>query len=263
LHEALVEMNYLQKNNDIYSVADDVHERLINKDGDEYEGDFWQFLLYLIDPWKTLPHVLKNGEPDMGSYKNFSFDDFIRGMNSPWKKKLAPEIVDLCLKHHGEAKTVTDIGGAPGTMAREFASRGLRTLIYDLPDSVEVMRQELTEIENLEIHSGDATKSLPDEKYDIAFLGNICHGQTPIDNAKMINMCHEHLNDGGIIVIFDNIRGESYLGARLALHMVTQSSKGDIFTREEYTHWLEEAGFSNISVEKLSDPAWKLIIACR
>ncbi|MCP4135181.1 MAG: methyltransferase domain-containing protein [bacterium] len=261
LLEALTEMSYLEKKDEIYSVPGDVYERLIDTAGNNYEGDFWQFLVYLVEPWKTLPYVLKHGEPDVNSYKNLSINDFIRGMNSPWKKKLAPEIVSICMRHHSSASVVADIGGAPGTMAREFASRGLRTIIFDLPECAEVMEEELSAVDNIEIVKGDATVSLPQGSYDIAFLGNICHGQSPEDNAKIISMCYEHLNDNGIIVIFDNVRNESYLGSRLALHMLTQSKQGDIFTKDEYFSWITDAGFKDPVAESLSEKAWKLLIA--
>ena len=32
---------------------------------------------------------------------------------------------------------------------------------------------------------------------------------------------------------------------------------------KEYFKWLDDAGFSDIKVEKLSDPAWQIIIACK
>jgi SAM-dependent methyltransferase len=263
LLEALVEMKYLDKSGSEYSVTNDVYQRLVDEKGINYEGDFWQFLLYLIDPWRTLPHVLKHGEPDQSSYEKFSIDDFIRAMDSPWKKRLAPEIVDACLKYCADARIAVDIGGAPGTIAREFASRGIKTIIYDLPESVDVMYEELSHVENIEILKGDATDSLPDGAYDIAFLGNLCHGQSPEDNARILKMCYSRLRDGGIVVIFDNVRNESYLGARLALHMITQSPKGNVYTREEYYDWLEDVGFRDIGNEELSDRGWQLIVAYR
>ena len=73
-------------------------------------------------------------------------------------------------------------------------------------------------------------------------------------------MCHHQLNDDGIIVIFDNLRGESYLGATLALHMITQSPKGDVYSRDEYYKWLENVGFRDLMVKQISDPAWQIII---
>ncbi len=260
LLEALVEMGYLSKKDDTYSVPAEIYDRLVNASGIEYEGDFWQFLLYLINPWRTLPHVLKHGEPDKSSYTGFSVRDFIKGMDSPWKKKLAPEIVDICLNHCPGAKTAIDIGGAPGTIAMAFADRGVRTLIFDLEECLDVMKDELSKIKNIDIKSGDATKSLPAGKFDVAFLGNLCHGQSPEDNVKIISMCHDILNDKGIIIIFDNLRDESYLGATLALHMITQSPKGDIYSRAQYFDWLEKAGFKDLNVEQLSDRAWQLVI---
>ena len=263
LLEALVEMRYLDKRGAEYSVPRDVYQRLVDEKGINYEGDFWQFLLYLIDPWRTLPHVLQHGEPDQSSYERFSIEDFIRAMDSPWKKKLAPEIVSICLRYCADARIAVDIGGAPGTIARELAARGIKTIIYDLPESVDVMYEELSRIENIEIIRGDATDSLPDGVYDIAFLGNLCHGQSPEDNARILEMCRNRLRDGGIVVIFDNIRNESYLGARLALHMITQSPKGNVYTREEYYHWLKDAGFRDIGGEDLTDKSWHLIVAYR
>ena len=260
LLEALVEMGYLAKQNDIYSVPEEIYERLINERGENYEGDFWQFLLYLVNPWRTLPYVLKHGQPDKSSYTGFSVDDFIKGMDSPWKKKIAPEIADICLKYFPKAKSVIDIGGAPGTIARAFAARGVRTLIFDLDECLAVMKDELIKIINIDIKSGDATKALPAGKFDIAFLGNLCHGQSPEDNANIIKMCHDILIDSGIIVIFDNLRNESYIGAALALHMITQSPKGDIYSRQQYFEWLEKAGLRDLKVEQLSDKAWQMVV---
>jgi len=260
LLEALVEMKYLQKDGDAYTVPADVLRRLVEKDGPEYEGDFWKFLLYLVNPWRTLPHVLTHGEPDTASYRELDMKDFIRGMDSPWKKKIAPEVVDVCLAHCENAKTVADIGGAPGTIAREFSRRNVHTIIYDLPESLEVMEEELSGIDNVSLVKGDATESLPGGPYDIAFLGNICHGQSPEDNQKIIDMCYRELAGNGIVAIFDNIRGESSLGATLALHMLTQSKRGNIYTRDEYLEWLHKTGFRDIRVRSLSDPAWQMII---
>ncbi|MCU0821154.1 MAG: acetylserotonin O-methyltransferase [Spirochaetes bacterium] len=260
LLEALVEMGYLVKKNEVYSVPAEIYNRLVNESGIEYEGDFWQFLLYLLNPWRTLPYVLKHGEPDKSSYTGFSVRDFIKGMDSPWKKQLSSEIVDICLKHFPAAKSAIDIGGAPGTIAKAFASRGIRTLIFDLEECLKVMKDELSTIKNIDLESGDATKALPAGMFDIAFLGNICHGQSPADNEKIIAMCRDILNDNGIIVIFDNLRGESYLGATLALHMITQSPKGDIYSREQYLGWLEKSGLRDLNVEPLSDRAWQIVI---
>ncbi len=259
LLEALVEMGYLEKDNEKYSVTDETYERLVNGKGNNYEGDFWHFLMYLTNPWQTLEHVLKTGKPDQSSYEDFSIKDFIKGMDSPWKKRVAPEIVEKILEKCPGAESVIDIGGAPGTIAREFALRGLNVLIYDLEECLEVMSEELSQIDNISVRQGDATESLPEGKFDIAFLGNICHGQSPEDNARIIQMCREILSDRGIIVIFENLRNESYLGARLALHMITQSPKGNIYSREEYIDWLKKAGFSEIKVEKVSDEAWQLV----
>lgn len=259
LLEALVEMGYLQLGGELYSVTDDAHRRLVERDGDEFEGSFWSFLLYLMNPWNSLPHVLRTGQPDKSSYRDFSMDDFIRGMDSPWKKKIASEIVDLCVSAHGSPHTVADIGGAPGTIAREFARRGMKTIVFDLKESLDVTRGELAKTPGIVIADGDATRDLPEGPYDIAFLGNLCHGQSPEDNARIIRMCHERLGDGGIVAVFDNLRGESYLGATLALHMITQSPLGDIYSRQEYARWLEDAGFGGIRVVQLSDPAWQIM----
>jgi len=261
LLEALVEMGYLRQADGRYHVTPDCRARLIERGGPSYEGDFWQFLCYLINPWRTLEHVLVHGGPDTSSYEGFDMNAFIRGMDSPWKKRVAPEIVDICLERHPGAKTVADIGGAPGTIARIFASRGLRTIVFDLPGSQAVMRDELSRISNIIIEEGDATKELPPGPWDIAFLGNLCHGQSPEDNGKIISMCRERLAPGGIIVIFDNIRGISSCGATLALHMITQSPLGNVYSREEYLAWIHAAGFTGAEVMELSDPAWQLIIA--
>ncbi len=261
LFDALVELGYLVKKGEKYAVSKDGARRMVDRLSDDYEGHFWQFLYYLMDPWRTLRHVLKTGKPCRNSYKNFSMVDFIRGMDSPWKKKIAPEVVRYCLDACPPAKTVADIGGAPGTIARVFASRGLHTIIYDLPVSMKVMKKELSGIKNIRIVTGDATKKLPAGRYDIAFLGNICHGQSPDDNRRIISMSYRHLNPGGVIAIFDNIKGENRGAEILALHMITQSPGGNVYTRKEYLEWINAAGFIKPTVKKLSDRSWSLILA--
>jgi precorrin-6B methylase 2 len=206
---------------------------------------------------------MKSGKPDTRSYRGFSMDDFIRGMDSPWKKRITPEIARICLSLRPGAKSIIDIGGAPGTIAREFARRGLRTVIYDLAISNRVMKRELSGLKNITVLDGDATKSLPGGRFDIAFLGNLCHGQSPRDNERIIKMCREILNDRGMIVIFDNLRGEDEGAATLALHMITQSPHGNVYTRRQYLSWLKTAGFKKCSVKKLSDPAWSLVVGYR
>ena len=260
LLEALVEMGYCTFSDGRYAITEDARARLVDAGGPDYEGDFWSFLLYLMNPWRSLPYVLKNGKPDESSYAGFSMTDFIKGMDSPWKKNIAPEIIDICLRYCPHARVAADIGGAPGTIAREFVLRGVKAIVFDLPEAIAVTRSELSLIAGIELREGDATKTLPQGTFDIAFLGNLCHGQSPEDNGAIIRMSHEHLEDQGIIVIFDNLRGESFLGATLALHMVTQSPYGDVYSREEYFTWLTDAGFRDLTVCRLSDPAWQLVI---
>lgn len=260
LLEALVEMNYLQKKNENYVVPKDIYDRLVDESGPRYEGDFWQFLLYLINPWNTLPYVLNHGKPDISSYRDLLMKDFIKGMDSPWKKKVAPEIVDICLRYCSDAKNVIDIGGAPGTIAKAFVQKGLKVIVFDLPESMGVTKEELSEISEIQILTGDATVELPKGTFDIAFLGNLCHGQSPEDNSKIIDMCYKNLRDNGIIVIFDNLRGEGYRAAILAVHMITQSTKGNVYSRGDYFMWLNNSGFKNINVENLLDPEWQLLI---
>lgn len=258
---AFVEMKYLEKNEQVYSVTLETSKRLVNEGSKDYEADFWKFLYYLIDPWRSLKHVLTTGLPDESTYKELSIPDFIRAMDTPWKKVLAPEIVDLCLENCPHAGIVMDIGGAPGTIAREFASRGIKTIVFDLPECTAVTVDKLSHVENISVIQGDATVSLPEEKCDIAFLGNLCHGQSPDDNKKIFARCFEQLRDNGILVIFENIRDESPLGARLALHMITQSRGGNIYSRKDYLKWIEETGFRDARIEDLSDNTWQIIIA--
>jgi len=263
LFDALAELGYLVRKKERFGVSGDAMKRLVDRGDRAYEGHFWQFLYYLMDPWRTLPHVLETGRPDRRSYRDFSMDDFIRGMDSPWKKAVAPEVVRLCREACPKAKTVADIGGAPGTLAREFASRGLETVIYDLQVSMKVMKKELAKVPKIRIVEGDATRSFPPGSFDITFLGNLCHGQSPEDNRAIIRRCYEHLNPGGVVAVFDNLKGENRGASVLALHMITQSPHGNVYTRGEYLDWIRSAGFKKTSVKKLTDPAWSLITAIK
>jgi 2-polyprenyl-3-methyl-5-hydroxy-6-metoxy-1,4-benzoquinol methylase len=170
---------------------------------------------------------------------------------------LAP--ADALAAHLGVGTTRTglrilDVGAGSGAWTIPFARRDPATLVtaFDLPHVVTETAAIVAEqgvSAQYRTEAGDLTSAdFGTGRYDLAVLGNICHGLTPDQNRDLFTRLRRALSPGGQIAIADMIPNEERTGppfpVLFAVNMFLMTG-GDTYPFSEYASWLRAAGFSN------------------
>ncbi len=261
--EALEALGYLSIHDGICALTDTAAERFSDPDSDSYLG--WAVLhsWRLVERWLTLPEVIKTGEPVPGDRFSEGVEGFIRAMDV-YASATAEAVADACLDRAPDAGSILDIGGATGTVSKVMSGRGLKAVLFDLPDAVDVVRDELTQdFPTIKPIGGDFNDGLPGGPFDIAFLGNIAHIYGPEKNRALFARVAAELNTGGLIAILDFVRGRSASAALFGINMLVNTSSGGTWTEAEYREWLSAAGFVDIEIRDLADRDQQLILGTK
>lgn len=101
-------------------------------------------------------------------------------------RESAPGAVDACLALAPDAASVLDLGGGHGQFAAEFSRRGLRVVMQDRPEVIELVRRnDWLDGVDVELFGGDFFESAPDEMFDIVF----CAGWSTSSTATVRCAC--------------------------------------------------------------------------
>lgn len=260
--EALCTLGYVHKRLNRYTISEKARS-LFLKGSDDYIGGSLPHFLNIMEAWLKLPGIIRGAKPER---KKRDVAAFMNAMASK-SENMVEESVDYCLKKKQNAKNVLDLGGGPGKYAKAFVSRGLNTVLYDLPDTIDyaTIRFGLGDIKNLILRKGDFTEDFVNdfagESFDIIFMGNICHIYSEKDNRELIKRASNILRSDGMIAIEDMIRGRSPMAEMFAVNMLANTEDGNTYTEEQYREWLNDAGFRNIEIIDLAQKRNQLITA--
>ena len=179
--------------------------------------------------------------------------------------RIAVEAVSQILTRKKDAKSVLDLGGGPGKYSRAFVERGLKAVLFDTEEVIDYVSTafNLNQIEDLTLVKGDFTKDIENvlnEKFDIVFMGNICHIYSENNNRKLIKQVHNLLNKKGMIAIEDFVRGRSPHAELFAVNMLANSEEGNTWSEAQHRDWLRDGGFHGIEVIDLAKKGKQLIL---
>ena len=261
--EALWAMGYVEKKKDRYIIADRARPLFI-EGGKDYLGGYLPHALNKLNAWLELPQIIKGEKTGRKKPENIS--TFMNAMASR-PDEVVNEIVNHCLDRKKDAKIVHDLGGGPGKYSKVFINRGLKTVLLDIPETIDYVSSEfgLADIRNLTLKKGDFTEdefvNEFEERFDIVFMGNITHIYSEDVNRNLLMRVGKLLKKGGMVAIEDFVRGRSPYAEMFAVNMLASTESGGTWTEEQYRKWLENAGFSDIDVLDISDKEKQLITA--
>jgi SAM-dependent methyltransferase len=262
--EALCGMGYVDKRNEKYIIAKSARPLFIES-GDEYVGGYLPHFMNKMKAWLELPLIIK-GEKQ-GRKKPESISVFMNAMASR-PDAFVEKVVDECLKRKKDAGNVIDVGAGPGKYSRAFAKRGLKTVLFDMPETIDHVGREfeLKGIRNLTLKKGDFTddgflNEFKEHSFDIVFMGNITHIYSEEENRKLFLRASKLLKTGGMVAIEDFVRGRSPSAGMFAVNMLASTESGGTWTEAQYREWLTGAGFSGIEVLDVDGDEKQLITA--
>lgn len=232
-------------------------------EGPDLERSGLLHLANRVRGWLDLPEVIHTGRPLQRDPARRDLRSFASAMGER-EPEVLDEIVERCLTYAGRIRTMIDIGGAVGHVARQFSRCGVRATLMDREAILPIAREFLGDDEaDIAMVAGDFTASLPGGPFDLAYLGNVLHIYGPEVDSRVIREVYEMLSPGGCIAIQDLVWDRSPRAAIFAVNMLQATESGGVWTEQQYRDWLGEAGFEGIEVADLDMIQSQLILGRR
>jgi ubiquinone/menaquinone biosynthesis C-methylase UbiE len=203
--------------------------------------------------WTGLDKVLKTGAPHHTSRNHTAF---ILGMHNLAVVKVKQLIDAVGLSG---VKRALDLGGGPGTYAREIEKRGVHAVLFDTPETIKIARRLLKKSDgvNVEFYSGDFLSDSIGRGYDLILISHIFHSYSAKENIKILKKCNDALNRRGRVVIQEFFVKEDRTypawSALFSINMLVNTREGRCYSPGEMKSWLLETGFTGIRKQFVAD----------
>jgi predicted O-methyltransferase YrrM len=228
--------------------------------------------VHLWDRWATLTECVKTGtavaDRELESRGEEWTTAFIAAMH-----RSASERAPMLVKAIGAEgiHRMLDIGGGSGAHSIAFAQANpeLRAEGFDLPAVMPIARGHIEKAglaDRIATRTGDLRRDSFGKGYDLVLISQICHMLSPDENRDLLRRSMEALSPQGRVAVHDFIlepdKAAPKWAALFALNMLVGTAAGSSYSVDEYTGWLEEAGFRGIARLRLPGPSG-LIVATR
>jgi hypothetical protein len=159
-------------------------------------------------------------------------------------------------------RTFADIGGARGELAIRLCERHphLSGVTFDLP-AVEPHFAENVASFGLASRVGFVAGDFfhdPLPNADVIVMGHVLHNWDLEKKTVLVKKAYEALPPAGALVVYealiDDERRENAFGMLMSLNMLLVTSGGFVFTGEECSAWMRDAGFRETRVAHLDGP---------
>ena len=98
--------------------------------------------------------------------------------------------------------------------------------------------------------------TLPDDGFDLAILGNVCHLFDETTNRRLLSRAAGWLAPGGTVAIIDFLPNERRDGPRgvvlYAAELAQRTPTGQLYPFSSYAGWLRESGFERVERVELT-----------
>lgn len=272
LLDCLVSFRLLTKSNQRYCITP-ISSRYLKKSSPDYMGHLWEDES-ILEQWNYLNEAIRSGKPlrkkGTPAEEAASFAGLARSLDVVHQKSAEKAAHLLGAGDSYTGMKVLDIACGSGVWGIAIARADPRSEItaQDLPEIL-----EMTKAYAERNHVAKQFSYLPGDLkfidfggncFDLAILGNIIHFEGEQSSKELLKRVYRSLKETGRIAIIDIIPDEQRTGPQssliVALAMLLDTEEGDLFTLQEYTHWLEETGFVRIHTAEIGSHS-PLIIA--
>jgi (2Fe-2S) ferredoxin/predicted O-methyltransferase YrrM len=156
-----------------------------------------------------------------------------------------------------------DVGGGSGAYSIAFAKADpkVRSEILDVAAVLPITQKHIQEAglaDRIQTRAGDLRQDRFGTGYDLVFVSAICHMLSPEENRDMMKRCYAAAAPGGRVVVQDFVlesdKTAPKFAALFALNMLVGTRGGSAYSAEDYTAWLQEAGFQDVRRVRLPGP---------
>ncbi len=230
--------------------------------------------------WRDLARAVRtgsyeeNGSDRLNQISEEEYEQLVRGINF-W----APPVVRIlgdALERRGwpaakKLYRMLDVGCGTGLYGQLLASRFSSVSVTGV-DVERILSIAKAQAESLGVGNRFRTVTIDfqneclGEGFDLVFLANIFHLQTPDSAAQLARRCAAALAPDGIVAIADHIVIDDLAGQstqdrffRLFAASMLASGGGDAYSIQDYDAWLARAGLKRIAL--LDAPMHRILLA--
>ncbi len=119
-----------------------------------------------------------------------------------YRKQCELEILRDWLDAVPASARVLDVGCGSGNWAEVFAARYAHVTGIDQSAAmIDAARQRLGAMQNVELLAGDVLSELPDQTFDLIFVGGVCMYLNDVDVETLLRLLAARLRSGGTIIL--------------------------------------------------------------
>jgi ubiquinone/menaquinone biosynthesis C-methylase UbiE len=230
-----------------------VSNRYLVKGARLYQGDIIKHASTMWENFSALDEVVRTGRP---ARRGFDHESFIMGMHNLTVLRTGSLVKALGLKG---IKTMLDLGGGPGTNAMAMAKKGVKSTVFDLPETIKIAKKLACRegVKEIRFIAGDFHVDSIGSGYDLILLSQIFHAFSEEENIALLRKCKTAVNLKGKVVvqefpISDNRTSPPH-SALFSVNMLVGTERGRCYSPKEMKRWLAETGFKNIVIKYLPE----------
>lgn len=265
--DAMVALNLLERDGDTYRNGAAAAHYLAGQTPADLRPllRFWDTISY--PTWQTLAQALGSGPPrevfDLDDTQQETVSAGIEAILAGPANALA-ETVDFTAHHR-----LLDVGGGTGSWSITAARRHphLEATVYELPVVADMARRRAAAAgltERITAVAGDAMAGDLPEGHDIFLVANVIHYWCPEDNIALLRRIRRASPEAGRLLLADfwtdPTHTEPVQAALMAGEFAVHLRDGDVYSVDEISSWLADAGWRFVEHTPLAGPQ-SLIVA--
>ncbi|MFZ0963796.1 MAG: methyltransferase [Terriglobia bacterium] len=219
--------------------------------------------------WSNLTECVRGGtavdHEEMAERGDDWTDPFIAAMH-----RNAAERAPLIVQAVGATtvERLLDVGGGSAAYSIAFAqaNENLHATVLDLPAVLLIAQRHIKAAGltgRIETRAGDLRRDPLGRGFNLVLVSAICHMLSPEENQDLFRRCFVALAPEGRLVVQDFIleadKTAPKQGALFALNMLVGTPAGSTYSHEEYTAWMNAAGFHEVRHARLPGPSSLMI----
>ena len=272
LLNACVALGILEKEAALYRNSAEAQVSLVRGklgytgDAIAHQEDLWQPWGKLHEAVRTNERVAERSNLDAQTevHRNFILAMHNRAVSS------APLLADA-LDLSGR-RQLFDAGGGPGTYAIALVKRypGLRAIVFDLPQTIEITQDIITDAgvnDSVTTRAGNYFRDDFGQGNDVVLLSAILHSMAPERSQGLLLKAYDSLVNGGLVVVHEGLideEGTSPMRAVLfSLNMLVNTGQGQSYSGGEIMGLMEAVGFIEPRIIPIPGAGTSLVISAR
>ncbi len=271
--DALAALGVLLKINGSYSIPEQYRRPLDASDPNSFLPMI-RHAAGCMRQWGQLAWTVKSGipAPDHTSIHGARADweAFIQAMNSVSHILAGPLVEKMQQAGLLTFRHFLDVGSGPGTytIALLGAVPNAKATLFDLPDSLTIAKQRLTDAgfaDRATFVGGDFYRDDLPGGVDFVWLSAIIHQHGRDQSRALYRKIHAALEPGGTLAVRDFVmssdRTRPLLGTFFGVNMLANTDTGMCYTFEEIREDLDSTGFVDVQLAIPAEDMCSVVVA--